>query len=91
MLNRRVQSVFSGLIGQLLGPLPIARVAGAPLTDPLGVGGPLEVIGVGRLVLPPGLTVALTGLFAGIGMAEALASAIARIRFEQPATMQATG
>jgi hypothetical protein len=63
-------------------------VAGAPLTDPLGVGGPLEVIGVGRLVLPPGLTVALTGLFAGIGTAEALASAVARIRFEQPATMQ---
>jgi len=57
----------------------------------LGVVGSLKVVGVGRLAQPTSLTVAFAGLFAGIGMAEALASAIARIRFEQPATMQATG
>ena len=91
MLNRRVQSVFSGLIGQLLGPLPIARVAGAPLTHPLGVGGSLEVVGVDRLAEPTSLTVAFAGLFAGVGRAEALASTIARIRFEQPATRHVRG
>ena len=78
-------------MGQLLGPLPIARVAGAPLTDPLGVGGSLEVVGVDRLAHPTSLTVAFAGLFAGIGTAEALASAVARILFEQPARMQSSG
>lgn len=65
--------------------------AAAPLTDPLGVGGSLEVVSVGRLAQPTSLTVAFAGLFAGIGTAEALASAVARIPFEQPARMQSPG
>ena len=43
-------SAVVGRIGRLLGPLPIAGAAGAPLMDSFGFVGPLEVIGVGRLV-----------------------------------------
>lgn len=63
----------------------------APLADSLDVGGSLEVVSVGRLAQPTSLTVAFAGLFAGIGTAEALASAVARIPFEQPARMQSPG
>ena len=91
LLNWWSGSAFSGLIGRLLGPLPVGRVAGAPLADPLGIGGALEVVGVGWLVQPKSLTTAFAGLSAGIGAAEALASAVARIRLEEPATMQASG
>ena len=82
---------IGSLIGQPHLKVLIARVAGAPLTHPLGVGGSLEVVGVDWLAHPTSLTVAFAGLFAGIGTAEALASAVARIPFEQPARMQSPG
>ena len=82
---------IGSLIGQPHLKVLIARVAGAPLTHPLGVGGSLEVVGVDRLAEPTSLTVAFAGLFAGIGTAEALASAVARIPVEQPARMQSPG
>ena len=76
---------------KLLARAPQGHGAVAPLTDPLGGGGSLEVVSVGRLAQPTSLTVAFAGLFAGIGTAEALASAVARIPFEQPARMQSPG
>ena len=70
---------------------PVPGVAGPPLADPFGVGGPLEVVLVGGLLQPEGLAMPLAGLSTGRSRTEALSSLIARVRFEQRIAMQALG
>ena len=53
----------------LAGTLPVAGVASTPLANALGVGGALEVVGVGGVAEPLGLPVTLAGL-AAVGFAQ---------------------